>query len=162
MASCKRCRDILKSLRGLFLQIFYTPSHNTRWKDSQQGIKQLFKNMFPYAPCGGKKSNMVRYSALVTVICAKRHKMARCHDVSGSAIPLSNTDTGFSCTALYPRVNTPRWDNACCEITGWKSAVSMSGNTADDFSPEFTIKNSLWCIALLNWDKTYGHLLSQP
>lgn len=56
--------------------------------------------------------------------------MAHCHDVSGSTILLSNTNTGFfSKTALYPQVNRPRWDNGCCEITGWKRAVSMSRNT---------------------------------
>lgn len=67
-------------------------------------------------------------------------KTAHSHDVSGSAILLSNTDTGFSKTALYPQVNRPQWDNACCEITGWKRAVSLSRNKANGFSPKFTSK----------------------
>ena len=52
--------------------------------------------------------------------------------------PFCSPTQAFSKKALYPRVNRPQWDNACCEITGWKRAVRTSRSTAHELAPNFT------------------------
>lgn len=78
------------------LQIFFTRSHKSLWKDSSQGIKGILKICLPTFHGEKKEQRALWCNTLVTVICGKCHKMAHSHDMSGSAIFCSETLTQAS------------------------------------------------------------------
>lgn len=90
------------NIQQTFLKILFThgKSHNAPWYDSYQtALLNMFHHIPWEKPCG------VVQCPCDCDLCQKP-QLAHCHDVSGSAVLLSNT--GFSKEALYPRVNRPQ------------------------------------------------------
>lgn len=96
------------------------PRGKTRNRESNTSLKHVSLHAM------GWKRSAVWFSTLSLWFVPNATKWHTVMTCQGQPFCSQTLTHSFSKTALYPQVNRPQWDNACCEITGWKLAVSMS------------------------------------